>query len=750
MAQQIDLLKNTSFEGKMDSLIAAILKGENYDYNPLTNKPSINGYTLEGNKTNAQLGIPTKTSDITNDSGFVEDKNYVHTDNNYTTADKNSVATIGDKVDKVTGKGLSTNDLTDALKANYDDAHTKSHEHSNKTVLDATTASFTLDDQKKLTNIESGAQKNTVTGVKGSAEEDYRVGNVNITKTNIGLENVANERQWSATNHPTTMSGYGITDGVSNTDYNTLKGRVDTNEDNIAMLDSDVEGLTTDVGTLKTDMTTVKGVVTTIQGDYVSKTRKVNGKALSADITLGASDVKAIPTSQKGVANGVAELDANGIIKTSQLPSSIDEIIEADSKSDFPTTGESSKIYIALDTNLTYRWTGTQYVEISQSLALGETSSTAYRGDRGKIAYDHSQKTSGNPHNVTKSDVGLDNVPNVSTNDQTPTYTEATALAKLTSGEKLSVAFGKISKAITDLINHIANKNNPHEVTKTQVGLGNVGNFKAVSTVASQGLTDTEKANARANIGAGTGNSNFSGAYADLTGRPTLGTVASKDIPSSGNASTTQVVMGNDTRLTDARKASDVSAWAKASTKPSYTKSEVGLSNVPNVSTNNQTPTFTKANSRDLPISGETLSILFGKILKWFSDLKLVAFTGDYNDLTNQPTNATTNTNGLMSKDDKTKLDGIDSGANKTTVDSELNSTSTNPVQNKVINDALNDKLSVTGTAAKATADASGNIITISYASTIEISGNELILKSKSGTVLKTATLPSSTLQWNE
>ena len=749
MAQQIDLLKNTSFEGKMDSLIAAILKGENYDYNPLTNKPSINGYTLEGNKTNAQLGIPTKTSDITNDSGFVEDKNYVHTDNNYTTADKNSVATIGDKVDKVTGKGLSTNDLTDALKANYDDAHTKAHEHSNKTVLDATTASFTLDDQRKLTNIESGAQKNTVTGVKGAAEENYRVGNVNITKTNIGLENVANERQWSETNHPTTMSGYGITDGVSNTDYNTLKGRVDTNEDNIAMLDSDVEGLTTDVGTLKTDMATVKGAVNTIQGDYVPKTRKVNGKALSADITLGASDVKAIPTSQKGTANGVAELDANGLVPSSQLPSYVDDVLEYDTKTDFPTNGESGKIYIATDTNLQYRWTGTQYIEISSSLALGETSSTAYRGDRGKTAYDHSQKTSGNPHKVTKSDVGLSNVPNVATNDQTPTFTESTTLTKLTSGEKLSVAFGKISKSITDLINHIANKNNPHEVTKTQVGLGNVGNFKAVSTVASQGLTDTEKANARANIGAGTGNSNFSGAYADLTGRPTLGTVASKDVASSGNASTTQVVMGNDTRLTDARKASDVSAWAKASTKPSYTKSEVGLSNVPNVSTNNQTPTFAKADSRDLPISGETLSTLFGKILKWFSDLKSVAFSGDYNDLTNQPTNATTNTNGLMSKDDKTKLDGIDSGANKTTVDSELNSTSKNPVQNKVINDALNDKLSTNGTAAKATADASGNTITTSYASTIEISGNTLTLKSKSGATLKSVTLPSSQPTWS-
>lgn len=75
-----------------------------------------------------------------------------------------------------------------------------------------------------------------------------------------------------------------------------------------------------------------------------------------------------------------------------------------------------------------------------------------------------------NPHGVTKTQVGLGNVPNVATNDQTPTFTEATTLAKLTSGEKLSVAFGKISKAITDLIAHIGNKANPHGVTAAQVG----------------------------------------------------------------------------------------------------------------------------------------------------------------------------------------------------------------------------------------------------------------------------------------
>jgi hypothetical protein len=118
-----------------------------------------------------------------------------------------------------------------------------------------------------------------------------------------------------------------------------------------------------------------------------------------------AADVGAIPASQKGAASGVAELDSSGKVPTSQLPSYVDDVVEYDSLSAFPATGEDGKIYIAEDTNLTYRWSGTQYVEISPSLALGETSSTAYRGDRGKTAYDHSQ-TTGNPHGTTAAEVG--------------------------------------------------------------------------------------------------------------------------------------------------------------------------------------------------------------------------------------------------------------------------------------------------------------------------------------------------------
>lgn len=68
---------------------------------------------------------------------------------------------------------------------------------------------------------------------------------------------------------------------------------------------------------------------------------------------------------------------------------------------------------------------------------------------------EHTNNTN-NPHSVTKAQVGLSNVPNVATNDQTPSYTVASSLAALASGEKLSVAFGKIAKAVSSLISHLA------------------------------------------------------------------------------------------------------------------------------------------------------------------------------------------------------------------------------------------------------------------------------------------------------
>lgn len=129
-------------------------------------------------------------------------------------------------------------------------------------------------------------------------------------------------------------------------------------------------------------------------------TRTVNNKPLSSDISLTANDVAAIPTNAKGIAGGVAELDSTGKVLAAQLPSFVDDVVEGylsggkmykEAEHTTVITGESGKIYIDLHTSKTYRWSGTTYIVISDTIALGETSATAYRGDRGKTAYDHSQ-----------------------------------------------------------------------------------------------------------------------------------------------------------------------------------------------------------------------------------------------------------------------------------------------------------------------------------------------------------------------
>lgn len=305
--------------------------------------------------------------------------------------------------------------------------------------------------------------------------------------------------------------------------------------------------------------------------------------------------------------------------------------------------------------------------------------------------------------NITKSSIGLGNVPNVSTNDQTPTYTEASTLSKLTSGETLSTAFGKLSKAVSSIISHLSDRNNPHGVTKSTISLGNVTNDRQIKglssgtidghvvtfgsdgyTVKDSGFTigksvpsdakftdtntwialkgatasaagtagyapapsagasnrylrsdgtwavppDTNTtyplASASANgimsntdksklDGIASGANKYvhpsytarnSGLYkitVDGSGHVSAVTAVTKSditalgIPSSNTdtwrplgTGADQACAGNDSRLSNARPASDVYAWAKSPTKPTYTKSEVGLGNVDNTADANK------------------------------------------------------------------------------------------------------------------------------------------------------------------
>lgn len=94
-----------------------------------------------------------------------------------------------------------------------------------------------------------------------------------------------------------------------------------------------------------------------------------------------------------------------GKVPASQLPAYVDDIIEYANLAAFPAVGETGKLYVTLDTNLTYRWSGSAYTEVSKSLAIGITSTTAFRGDLGKTAYDHSLLTNSNPHGTTAAQI---------------------------------------------------------------------------------------------------------------------------------------------------------------------------------------------------------------------------------------------------------------------------------------------------------------------------------------------------------
>lgn len=235
----------------------------------------------------------------------------------------------------------------------------------------------------------------------------------------------------------------------------------------------------------------------------------IDGKAAkshkhsAADITSGTLSYDRLPSIPVG------KLD--GVIGSSNLPSYVDDVLEYENKTSFPTAGEAGKIYVDKNTNLTYRWSGTAYVEISPSLALGETSSTAFAGDKGKIAYNHSKKT-GNPHGtkiadisslqstldakvpstrkvngkalsaditLAKGDVGLDNVDNTSDADKSVKSAESanTIVAVTTSGT--GTAYEATVPGITELTNGVNFIMIPHLDASGTYATLNVNNLGA-------------------------------------------------------------------------------------------------------------------------------------------------------------------------------------------------------------------------------------------------------------------------------
>jgi hypothetical protein len=289
---------------------------------------------------------------------------------------------------------------------------------------------------------------------------------------------------------------------------------------------------------------------------------------------------------------------------------------------------------------------------------------------------EHTKNTE-NPHKVTAQQVGLGNVPNVTTDNQTPTFTQSSTLSEINSGEKLSTLFGKIKKAIVDLISHLANTSNPHSVTKSQVGLGNVDDTsdadKPISTATKTALDGkAPKTHASSSEDYGIGDREVYGHLKLFNGinstadtrsgfaatpnavktayeKAVEGVNAAEKAQETANSKLDKGFISNGytgidevtARLNGIEEGAEVNKVTSVQGRTgdvTVTKADIDLGNVPNVTTNNQTPTFTTASSRTNINSGETLATIFGKIKKWFSDLKTIAFTGSYTDLLNKPT----------------------------------------------------------------------------------------------------------------
>lgn len=343
------------------------------------------------------------------------------------------------------------------------------------------------------------------------AEEDARKaadstlqGNIDSSNSDLNSKITAEtERATAAENTITT--NYKAADSTLQSNIN---NEATTRSEADAALDSkiskEVSDRTQAISTLQGSLDTEIARATKAEQDITSAYE-------AADTTLQ-NNINAINNS-KGVANGIATLDQNGLVPSSQLPSYVDDVIEVSTFSALPDTGESGKIYVTQDTNLTYRWSGTAYVEISQSLALGETSSTAYAGDKGKATTDKLNRipnkliidangvTYNDPDSVVlKYTFYKQQEQETSTNihtinaatTATPGIMTAADKTKLNGLKDQASITADIDAVQTNLETHINNKTNPHEVTKAQVGLGNVDNTadtdKPISTATQTAL----------------------------------------------------------------------------------------------------------------------------------------------------------------------------------------------------------------------------------------------------------------------
>jgi hypothetical protein len=160
---------------------------------------------------------------------------------------------------------------------------------------------------------------------------------------------------------------------TAESDIDALEGRMTTAEGDIDSLKGRMTSAENDIANIFDGTTIVPKALADQNGNVINTTY----------LTQSSASATYIPLSQKGQANGVVPLGSNGKVPSIYLSGEQDDIQEFDTLEDFPLVGEADILYVAIDTNKLYRWGGSAYVVISETLALGTTNTTAFPGDRG-------------------------------------------------------------------------------------------------------------------------------------------------------------------------------------------------------------------------------------------------------------------------------------------------------------------------------------------------------------------------------
>lgn len=446
-----------------------------------------------------------------------------------------------------------------------------------------------------------------------------------------------------------------------------------------------------------TELNYVKGVTSAIQtqlNNKVPNTRKVNGKQLKADINLTAADVGAVATTAVGQANGVAGLDSDGRVPASQLPSYVDDVLEYTSKSDFPTADvETGKIYVAKDTNLTYRWSGTDYIEISPSLALGTTASTAYRGDYGDAAYQHAITNKGRKFNsgfykittneeghvtdatdVVKTDITALGIPAQDTTYQNASSTSDGLMSKEDKIKLASIASGATAITVDTALSATSVNPVQNHVIKDALDL----KIDASTRAAVNGIASLDE-NGKIPISQLPSYVDNVLEFDTKAGFPAEGLAGRIYIDKTDNKSyrwsgTEYVEISPSLTLGTLSSTAFRGDYGDVAYQHALKKGSEFLMGFYKVATN--------AEGHITGASYVTIDDLTGLGAAKAEDIK------NYDEVT-------TTTAGLMSAADKKKLDTIEEYATVGTIDSEFSTTSVNGVQNKLVTLALQGKLDV-------------------------------------------------------